>query len=67
MFASRAPILGSLLGSAFVLGQSFVPIPNDVSIIQSANYPGSSISYKKVLCLNLQAHHHSHTNVLDCD
>ncbi|KAI7773322.1 hypothetical protein LA080_011226 [Diaporthe eres] len=47
MFASRVSILGALLGSAFVAAQSFVPFPNDVAIVQSVNYPGSSISYKK--------------------
>lgn len=48
MFIFRASVLGSMLGSAAVSGQSFIPFPQDVYTVQSVNYPGSSISYKKV-------------------
>lgn len=48
MFFSRASALGFLMASVSVSSQSFVPFPHDVSTIQSVNYPGSSISYKKV-------------------
>lgn len=48
MLSLRTSVLGAVLSSVVVSGQSFIPFPNDVSTIQSVNYPGSSISYKKV-------------------
>ncbi|KUI74065.1 hypothetical protein VM1G_09709 [Cytospora mali] len=43
----RGLLLASLLGTASVSTQSFVPVPKDVTVIQSTKYPGSSISYKE--------------------